>query len=50
MPCDLAGADELFLTSARIGIWPVVALAGWRADSPGPVTLALQAHLDRLQE
>jgi len=42
-PARLAGADEVFLTSAVRGILPVRAFAArtWR---PGPVTRALQAH------
>ncbi len=42
-PERLAGADEVFLTSAVRGILPVRAFAArtWR---PGPVTRALQAH------
>ena len=38
---DVQHAQELFLTNARIGIWPVQALDG-RAWSPGPVTRVLQ--------
>ncbi len=50
---DLHGAQEIFLTNARIGIWPVRVLLGAdaprpfesRALSPGPVTRRLQQHL-----
>src|SRR5882724_11923895 len=41
---DVQTADELFLTNARIGIWPVRALDG-RALAPGPVTRHLQSVL-----
>ncbi len=46
---DLNGAQEIFLTNARIGIWPVCALEA-RAFSPGPVTRRLQQHLAPLLE
>jgi len=39
---DLQTADEVFLTNARIGIWPVRWLDG-RALTPGPVTRHLQS-------
>jgi len=42
---DLAGADELFLTSALIGIRPVRELAGTRLAAPGPLTRRLQELL-----
>ena len=38
---DVQNAQELFLTNARIGIWPVQALDA-RTWSPGPVTRVLQ--------
>jgi len=38
---DLERAEELFLTNARIGIWPVRELDG-RVFVPGPVTRRLQ--------
>jgi 4-amino-4-deoxychorismate lyase len=41
---DLQSADEVFLTNARIGIWPVRTL-DTRALIPGPVTRHLQAVL-----
>jgi 4-amino-4-deoxychorismate lyase len=46
---DLRSADELFLTNARIGIWPVRALDG-RAMPPGPVTRRLQQIIAALLE
>lgn len=46
---DVAAASELFLTNARIGIWPVARLDG-RALSPGPVTRHLAARLAPLLE
>jgi len=41
---DLASAEEIFLTNARIGIYPVRALDG-RALVPGPITRRVQALL-----
>jgi 4-amino-4-deoxychorismate lyase len=41
---DLRSADEIFLTNARIGIWPVCELDGV-ALAPGPVTQHLQEIL-----
>jgi 4-amino-4-deoxychorismate lyase len=46
---DLAGADEIFVTNARIGIWPVRVLAD-REIGVGSVTRKLQAHLASLLE
>jgi 4-amino-4-deoxychorismate lyase len=46
---DLRTADELFLTNARIGIWPVRALDG-RAVPPGAVTRRLQKVIAPLLE
>ncbi len=46
---DLRSADEVFLTNARIGIWPVRALDG-RMISPGPVTRRLQQLIAPLLE
>jgi len=46
---DLSGAEELFLTNARIGIWPVRELDG-RPLQPGPVTRRLQSLLAPLLE
>jgi len=42
---DLESADEVFLTNARIGIWPVRRLAD-RTLVPGPVTRLLQQRLE----
>ncbi len=41
---DLAAAEEIFLTNARIGIWPV-RLLDVRELAPGPITRRLQEHL-----
>lgn len=46
---DLRKADEVFLTNARIGIWPVRALDG-RPLRPGPITRRLQEALQPLLE
>jgi 4-amino-4-deoxychorismate lyase len=46
---DLQDAQEIFLTNARIGIWPVRALES-RTFSPGPITRRLQRHLTPLLE
>jgi len=46
---DLRKADELFLTNARIGIWPVRALDA-RVLEPGPITRRLQQALEPLLE
>jgi 4-amino-4-deoxychorismate lyase len=46
---DVAAADELFLTNARIGLWPVAAIDG-RALPVGPVTRRLQVSLGQLLE
>ena len=48
-PQDLAQADEIFLTNARVGIWPVRALDE-RVLTPGPVTRRLQMILRPLLE
>jgi 4-amino-4-deoxychorismate lyase len=52
--CDLTAADmesatEMFMTNARIGIWPIRALDG-RTLKVGPVTQSLQARLAPLLE
>jgi 4-amino-4-deoxychorismate lyase len=48
---DVAAADELFLTNARIGIWPIAALDGRALAAPGPVTRQLKERLaPRLEE
>jgi len=44
---NLQAADEIFLTNARIGIWPVRALDG-RVLRPGPLTRHLQSVLEPL--
>jgi branched-subunit amino acid aminotransferase/4-amino-4-deoxychorismate lyase len=46
---DLASAAEVFLTNARIGIWPVRELDS-RPLTPGPVTRRLQERLVPLLE
>jgi 4-amino-4-deoxychorismate lyase len=46
---DLVNAEEIFLTNARIGIWPVRAIDG-RDLSPGPITRRLQQHLEPILE
>ena len=46
---DLAMADEIFLTNARMGVWPVRELDG-RALEPGPVTRRVQQILAPLLE
>jgi len=46
---DLRHAEEIFLTNARIGIWPVRALDS-QVLVPGPITRGLQKHLDPLLE
>ena len=44
---DLQRADEIFLTNARIGIWPVRALDS-RVLAPGPTTKQIQEWLGPL--
>jgi len=46
---DLDAADELFLTNARIGLWPVRALDS-RTLAPGPLTRRLQRLLEPMLE
>jgi 4-amino-4-deoxychorismate lyase len=46
---DLSGAHEVFLTNARIGIWPVRVLDN-RALGPRPATQRLQEALEPLLE
>jgi 4-amino-4-deoxychorismate lyase len=41
---DVQAADEVFLTNARVGIWPVRALDA-RELTPGPITRHLQSVL-----
>jgi 4-amino-4-deoxychorismate lyase len=44
MPAEVLGADELFVTNALFGIWPVAELDGHRF-AVGPITERLMAHL-----
>ncbi|HEX4675731.1 MAG TPA: aminotransferase class IV, partial [Steroidobacteraceae bacterium] len=46
---DVRKADELFLTNARIGLWPLRELDG-RTMRPGPVTRRLQQIMTPLLE
>lgn len=46
---DLAGADEIFVSNARIGIWPIRVLDG-RDIGVGPITRQVQARLTPLLE
>jgi 4-amino-4-deoxychorismate lyase len=46
---QLAAADEVFVTNARIGIWPIRTLDG-RDLGVGPITRHLQARLATLLE
>lgn len=46
---DLAAAHEVFLTNARVGLWPVRVLAG-RELPDGPVTAQLAALMQPLLE
>ena len=48
-PADLEAATEVFLTNARVGIWPVARL-GERTLAPGPVTRRIQSLLEPLLE
>jgi len=48
-PADLAGASEIFLTNARVGIWPVRRIRE-RTLPPGPLTRRLQVLLQPLLE
>lgn len=48
-PADLAAAAEVFLTNARVGIWPVGRLED-RTLAPGSVTRRLQSLLRPLLE
>jgi 4-amino-4-deoxychorismate lyase len=45
----VGAADELFLSNARIGIWPVRSLAG-RSLRVGATTRQLQRHLGSLSQ
>lgn len=44
---DVAGAEEIFLTSSRVGIWPVARLRGIALPSP-VVGLRLRQHIAAL--
>jgi 4-amino-4-deoxychorismate lyase len=46
---DLADADEIFVSNARVGLWPVRTLDG-REIGVGPVTRRIQACLTTLLE
>jgi 4-amino-4-deoxychorismate lyase len=48
-PTDLEAAAEVFLTNARVGIWPVGRI-GARTLAPGPLTRHLQSLLRPLLE
>lgn len=48
-PADLESATEVFLTNARVGIWPVGRLEG-RPLTPGPLTRRMQSLLEPLLE
>jgi len=48
-PADLAAASEIFLTNARVGIWPVGRVQD-RTLAPGPLTRRLQTLLQPLLE
>jgi 4-amino-4-deoxychorismate lyase len=48
-PADLEAATEIFLTNARVGIWPVARL-GERTLVPGPLTRRMQGLLEPLLE
>ncbi|HET8883771.1 MAG TPA: aminodeoxychorismate lyase [Solimonas sp.] len=44
-PAALAGCDEMFVTNALIGIWPLQRLDGRELVAPGPVTERLRREL-----
>jgi len=46
---QLANADEVFVTNARVGVWPVRTLGG-RELGVGPITRRIQARLSPLLE
>jgi 4-amino-4-deoxychorismate lyase len=46
---DLDAAAEIFLTNARIGLWPVTSLGAWQRPV-GPVTRQLQARIAALTD
>ena len=43
LPAELIGADEVFVTNALFGIWPVTELDG-RRFAVGPITEHLMVH------
>jgi 4-amino-4-deoxychorismate lyase len=47
---DLRNASEIFLTNARIGVWPVRSLDRRELGPPGPITRRLQQALEPLLE
>ncbi len=49
LAADLAAATEIFLTNARVGIWPVGRLQE-RKLTPGPVTRRMQSLMQPLLE
>ena len=48
-PADLAGAEEIFLTNSLVGIWPVRRVDAEEFPAPGPITLLLQNHLEKIR-
>jgi 4-amino-4-deoxychorismate lyase len=46
---DLASADEIFISNARVGLWPIRTLDG-RDLGVGPITRRLQARVTTLLE
>jgi 4-amino-4-deoxychorismate lyase len=48
-PADLAAVTEVFLTNARVGVWPVARLQE-RSLAPGPMTRRIQSLLAPLLE
>jgi 4-amino-4-deoxychorismate lyase len=49
LPADIAAASEVFLTNARVGVWPVCRVQE-RTLVPGPVTRRIQTLLRPLLE
>ena len=45
LPAEILGADEVFVTNALFGIWPVTELDG-RRFAVGSMTKRLMARLD----
>ncbi|MFO1427533.1 MAG: aminodeoxychorismate lyase [Steroidobacteraceae bacterium] len=46
-PADLAHASEIFVTNARIGLWPLRRIGEWQGVA-GPVLRGLQARIESL--